>query len=87
MALLTLPYHIHQDLDNINNDYTSGSAPHLRFESTRNAPFIDGDSSEYFSNTVRFSIQTANSLPVFIPLIDNTAADTNTFVWVRIGSA
>ena len=39
------PYHIYYDLD-VNNDYSSNSAPHLRFESTRNAPFIDGDSSQ-----------------------------------------
>jgi hypothetical protein len=57
------------------------------------APFIDGDSSEYFCSIVRFSIQTANSLPIFIPLIDNTAADINTTiykissVWTKTGSS
>ena len=93
MAPFNLPYHIYYDLDVVNNDYTTNSSPHLRFESTRNAPFIDGDSSEYFCSIVRFSIQTANSLPVFIPLIDSSAADINTtiykisFAWTKTGSS
>ena len=59
------PYHIYMDLDVINNDYTSTKHPHLRFEETRNTPFLDGDSSDYFCSILRFSIQTGNSLPVF----------------------
>jgi hypothetical protein len=65
-------------MDVINHNYSGDSPPHLRFEETRNAPFLDGDSSEYLCSIIRFSIQTANSLPVFIPLIDNTAAAINT---------
>jgi hypothetical protein len=75
------PYHVYMDMDVINNNYSGDSPPHLRFEETRNAPFLDGDSSEYFCSIIRFSIQTANSLPVFIPLIDNTAADINTTIY------
>ena len=63
------PYHVYMDLDVINNDYTSTTAPQLRFEETRNQPFLDGDSSDYFCSIVRFSIQTGNTLPVFIPRI------------------
>ena len=81
MAPFNLPYHIYYDLDVVNNDYSTNSAPHLRFESTRNAPFIDGDSSDYFASIIRFLIQTANSLPIFIPLIDNTAAYINTTIY------
>ena len=64
------PHHIYLDLDVINNNYTQeGPKPYLRFEETRNTPFLDGDSSEYFCSIVRFSIQTGNTLPVFIPSI------------------
>jgi len=91
MAPFSLPYHIYHDLDIINNDYTS-SPPHLRFEETRNAPYLDGDSSEYFVSIIRFSIQTANSLPVFIPQINTSASDINTtiykitFVYTKTGA-
>ena len=46
MAPHNLPYHVYHDLDVINNDFSGQSAPHLRFEETRNATFLDGDSSE-----------------------------------------
>ena len=81
MAPLSLPYHIYYDSDVVKNDYSSNAAPDLRFESTRNAPFIDGDGSEYFVSSIRLSVRIANSLLVFIPLIDNTAADANTAVY------
>ena len=61
------PHHVYLDLDVINNNYTQeGPIPYLRFEETRNTPFLEGDSSEYFCSIVRFSIQTGNTLPVFI---------------------
>ena len=71
----SLPYHVYLDLDVINNDYSSNTPPPLKFEENRNAPFLDGSSADYFCSIVRFSIQTANSLPVFIPKIDKTATD------------
>jgi hypothetical protein len=71
------PYHIYLDLDVLNNSVASGAKPqHLVFEETRNTPFLDGDASEYFCSIVRFSIQTGNSLPVFIPRIDNAQVGT-----------
>ena len=64
------PHHVYLDLDVINNDYTSNATrPYLRFEEIRNTPFLDGDSAEYFCSIVRFTIQTGNTLPVFIPSI------------------
>ena len=66
--MLQDPHHVYLDLDVINNDYTTnGTRPYLRFEEIRNTPFLDGDSAEYFYSIVRFTIQTGNSLPVFIP--------------------
>ncbi|MFM7990388.1 MAG: phage minor capsid protein, partial [Candidatus Fonsibacter sp.] len=41
----------------------------MRFEEIRNTPFLDGDSSDYFCSIVRFTIQTRNTLPVFIPSV------------------
>ena len=71
-----LPYHVYLDLDVVNNNFSaSDKPPLLRFEETRNAPFLDGDSSDYFCSIIRFSLQTGNLLPVFIPKIDATAAD------------
>ena len=64
------PHHVHLDLDVINNEYKhDGPPPYLRFEETKNTPFLDGDSSEYFCSIMRFTIQTGNTLPVFIPRI------------------
>jgi len=64
------PYHVYFDLDVINRDYNATSKPHLRFEETRNTPFLPGDSADYFCSIVRFNIQTGNTLPVFIPRIE-----------------
>ena len=64
------PIHTYLDLDVVNNNMTSNTnAPQLRFEENRNTPFLEGDSSEYFCSIVRFSIQTGNSLPIFIPRV------------------
>ena len=70
--------HIYVDLDVINNDYVN-PPPMLKFEDTRNSPFLS-DSSQYYASIIRFSLQTANTLPVFIPKIDKTASDINTTI-------
>ena len=63
-------HHVYLDLDVINNNHTPGvSPPYLRFEEIMKTLFLDGDSSEYFCSIVRFTIQTGNTLPVFIPLV------------------
>ncbi|MFM7990410.1 MAG: hypothetical protein ACKPKO_64945, partial [Candidatus Fonsibacter sp.] len=31
---------------------------------------MDGDSSDYFCSIVRFTLQTANSLPLFMPVVE-----------------
>jgi hypothetical protein len=41
----------------------------LRFEEIKNTPFVDDGSAEYFCNVVRFTIQTGNALPEFIPSV------------------
>ena len=80
--MLQDPYHVYLDLDVINNDYTSnGSRPYLRFEEIRNTPFLDGDSVEYFCSIVRFSIQTGNTLPVFIPSVVIGQANPNLTIY------
>ena len=71
------PYHVYPGLGVINNDYTAnGTRPYLIFEEIRNTPFLDGDSAEYFC-IVRFTIQTGNFLPVFIPGIVLNQPDPN----------
>ena len=72
------PIHTYLDLDVANNNLNrSAVAPQLRFEEVRNSPFLEGDSSEYFCSIDRCSIQTGNSLPIFIPRIETGQADIN----------
>ena len=74
--------HTYLDLDVVNNNLTSDViAPMLKFEEIRNTPFLEGDSSEYFCSIMRFSIQTGNSLPIFIPRIEVGQADVNKTVY------
>ena len=76
------PYHVYIDLDVLNNDFDSGAQSHrLEFQETRNSPFLDGDASNYFCSIVRFSIQTGNALPVFIPRIANPAVDRDETIY------
>ena len=75
------PTHIYVDLDILNNDQTTNEdPPHLRFEETRNAPFIN-NTSEYFCTIIRFSLQLGNSLPIFIPRIQIGQPDVNKTVY------
>ena len=80
--MLQDPHHVYLDLDVINNDYTTnGTRPYLKFEEIRNTPFLDGDSAEYFCSIVRFTIQTGNTLPVFIPSIVLNQPDPNLTIY------
>ena len=63
--------HIYVDLDTVNTSQNNNQPPPiLRFEETRNAPFLSGDSAEYFVSIIRFSLRTGNEIPVFIPRIE-----------------
>ena len=76
------PIHTYLDLDVVNNNLnSSAAAPQLRFEETRNSSFLEGDTSDYFCSIVRFSIQTGNSLPIFIPRIETGQSDINKTVY------
>ena len=75
------PYHVYLDLDVVNNDYTSIVAPQLRFDETRNNPFLDGDAFDYFCCILRFTIQTGNSLPVFIPRVQVGQGDRDLTIY------
>ena len=79
---MSKPIHTYLDLDVVNNNLNSSTnAPQLRFEENRNTPFLEGDSSEYFCSIVRFSIQTGNSLPIFIPRVETGQTDINKTVY------
>ena len=67
---MSKPFHVYLDLDVRNDDVLAGVPPALSFEETRTQPFLDGDSSDYFCAIARFTLQTSNSLPVLIPIID-----------------
>ena len=71
---MTMPFHIYLDLEVRNDDtvITGRPPPPLSFEETRTQPFLGGDASEYFCTIARFTLQTGNSLPVFIPAIDTS---------------
>ena len=63
--------HIYLGLDRVKNGQNNNSPPPLlRFEETRNSPFLLGDSSEYFCSILRFSVQTGNEIPGFSPRIE-----------------
>ena len=79
---MSKPIHTYLDLDVVNNNLISDSiAPALRFEETRNTPFLEGDTSEYFAAIIRFSIQAGNSLPIFIPRIQTGQDDVDLTVY------
>ena len=75
---MTDPTHIYMNLDVVNNS-TSKSQP-LVFNETRNMPFLS-NSEDYFCSVVRFTLQTSNSLPVFIPdiLLGQDNVDTTVY--------
>ena len=76
------PYHVYLDLDIVNNDVSSGTAPPIcRFSETRSTPILDGNTSDYFVSIIRFNIQTGSSLPVFIPRIETGQDDINKTVY------
>ena len=79
---MSKPFHVYMDLDVFNNstDFTS-KAPQLSFEETRTQPFLDGTADDYFVAIARFSIQTGETLPVFILAIDTSQSDPNQTVY------
>lgn len=58
------PTHVYMNLDLVNNSKTKEQP--LVFSETRNIPFLV-NSNHYFASVIRFTLQTSNSLPVFIP--------------------
>ena len=75
---MATPTHVYLDLDVRNDDVeTVSSPPPLNFDETRLHPFLNGDASDYFCTIARFTLDTSNSIPVFIPEIDtNQQTDT-----------
>ncbi len=65
----------------MNNDYSAETHPHLRFEETRNTPFLTGDSADYFCSIARLNIQTGSALPALIPRIQTGQSDPNLTVY------
>ena len=57
-------FHVYLNLDVVNN--STNTAQPLIFSETRTIPFLT-NSENYFLTVARFTLQTANSLPVFIP--------------------
>lgn len=75
---MSSPFHVYLDLDVRNDDMsTSSNPPPLSFEETRLQPFLKGDASDYFCTIARFTLQTSNSIPVFIPEIEGIAKDSS----------
>ena len=68
---MAMPTHVYLDLDVRNDDVeTVSSPPPLNFDETRLHPFLNGDASDYFCTIARFTLDTSNSIPVFIPEMD-----------------
>jgi len=67
---MATPTHVYLDLDVRNDDVeTVSSPPPLNFDETRLHPFLNGDASDYFCTIARFTLDTSNGIPVFIPEI------------------
>jgi hypothetical protein len=63
------PCHVYYDMNIINNDQVGDKPPpNLVFNDIRSNPIL-ADPSQYFCSVVRFTIQTGNSLPLWIPQI------------------
>ena len=73
--------HVYMDLDVTNSNFSTGTAPQLRFEEVRKTPFLAGDASDYFCSVVRFSIETGNTLPALTPRIQAGQAEHNRTVY------
>ena len=68
---MATPTHVYLDLEVRSDDVeTVSSPPPLNFDETRLHPFLNGDASDYFCTIARFTLDTSNSIPVFIPEIE-----------------
>ena len=66
------PIHIYYDLNIVNNNQdTKIGPPQLVFNDIRNSAILQNP-SDYFLSVIRFTLQTANSIPIWIPEIDVT---------------
>ena len=76
----SLPHHVYYDASIINNDQSGKkSPPRLNFQDIRSTPVLSSPEL-YELSVVRFNLQTANSLPIWIPsieLIDNPLSNPN----------
>ena len=73
------PTHIYYDTHCINDDV---QPKQLKFTDIRTSPILD-NANEYYCSVVRFSLMTANSLPLWKPQIyvDSTSTDINKTVY------
>ena len=76
----SLPHHVYYDASIINNDQSGTKPPpRLNFQDIRSTPVLSSPEL-YELSVVRFNLQTANSLPIWIPsieLIDNPLSNPN----------
>ena len=79
---MVTPTHVCLDLDVRNDDMeTVSSPPPLNFDETRLHPFLNGDASDYFCTIARFTLETSNSIPVFIPEMDTGQTNPNNTIY------
>ena len=72
-----LPSHVYVDVDITNNSTLENSKPvPLQFTESRNSNIIE-DSSLYYLSIIRFHIDTVNSIPVWMPLIQINNSDND----------
>ena len=75
----SLPHHVYYDASIINNDQSGKKPPpRLNFQDIRSTPVLSSPEL-YELSVVRFNLQTANSLPMWIPMIqlDNMLENPN----------
>jgi len=66
------PSHVYYDITMVNNDVTDRTVdPAIRFTEVRNMPYLH-DPFKYYLSVVRFTLETADSLPLFVPQIQTS---------------
>jgi len=75
------PVNVYYDLEIINNDLKGNNAPiPISFTENRSNAYLHKP-EDYYMSVVRFEVQTGNSLPVFIPLVQLGQSDINLLIY------
>ncbi len=81
------PYRCYMVLDVVNSDYNLTSEPQLKFEETRNTPFLPSDSADYFCSIVLFSTKSISEAIYEIAIIFDWVVESSASPFPPFGDA